>query len=308
MTQIPFDQLAKEFLQELLTPLGTVERSFEVPGEPRLIDVWFQPHPSPVEKTAPQTLLERITATPCAFEPFRKPPTRQEIRGCLLKLLWVQDEALRQNDAIPDSQLPILWILSSSVSKPILKEGKAEVSEDWLPGIYFCGNLFKTVLVVIQELPETEETLWLRLLGSGTTQEKAVREVLALPVDDPQRQRILQMLTSWKVRMELIGTLDTEDEAWLMALSQAYLEWEQQTEQRGEQRGEERGRQEGERSLILLLLTQKFGSLPDRLAEQISTLRREQLEALAVALLNFSRLTDLERWLEQDANQPGPNG
>jgi hypothetical protein len=40
MTQIPFDQLAKEFLQELLTPLGNVERSFEVPGEAQLPMLW----------------------------------------------------------------------------------------------------------------------------------------------------------------------------------------------------------------------------------------------------------------------------
>ncbi len=43
MTRIPFDQLAKEFLQELLAPFGQVERSFEVPGEPQFVDVWFQP-------------------------------------------------------------------------------------------------------------------------------------------------------------------------------------------------------------------------------------------------------------------------
>jgi hypothetical protein len=239
MTKIPFDQLAKEFLQELLTPLGTVERSFEVPGEPRFIDVWFQPNPL-AERAEPLTLLQRIAATPCSFEPFRNLPTRHEIRRCLLKLLWMHEEELKKDDAIADAHLPILWVLASSVSKPILEEGKAEVSEDWLPGIYFCGNLFKTVLVVIQELPATEETLWLRILGRGSTQEEAIREVLALPTTDPQRRRILQMLTSWKVRIEMIEPLDTEDEEWLMALSQAYLEWEQQTEQRGEERGRDR--------------------------------------------------------------------
>jgi hypothetical protein len=202
MTKIPFDQLAKEFLQELLTPLGTVERSFEVPGEPRFIDVWFQPNPS-AERTEPLTLLQRIATTPCSFEPFRNPPTRQEIRRCLLKLLWVHEEELKQDDAIADAHLPMLWVLASSVSKPILEEGKAEVSEDWLPDIYFCGNLFKTVLVAIQELPTIEETLWMRILGRGTTQEQAIQEVLALPTTDPQRRRILQMLTSWKVRIEI---------------------------------------------------------------------------------------------------------
>jgi hypothetical protein len=184
MTKIPHDQLAKEFLQELLTPLGTVERSFEVPGEPRFIDVWFQPN-SPSGTTQPLTLLERITATACSFECFHHPPSRQEIRDSLLKLLWVHSEEVRKDKSIPDHQLPMLWILASSISRPILEEGKGEISPQWLPGIYFCGNLFKTVLVVIQELPQIEETLWLRVLGSGKTQEQAVREVLAMPETEP---------------------------------------------------------------------------------------------------------------------------
>jgi hypothetical protein len=202
MTQIPFDQLAKEFLQELLIPLGQVERSFEVPGEPKFIDVWYQPL-STAPPSAGATLLERIAHTPCSFEPFRNPPSRQEIRRCLLKLLWVQESELRKDETIADENLPMLWVLASSVAKPVLEEAKAEISEAWLPGIYFCGNLFKTVIVAIDQLPETEETLWLRILGRDGTQSRAITEVLALPSDDPQRSRILQMLTSWKVRLEM---------------------------------------------------------------------------------------------------------
>jgi hypothetical protein len=211
MTQIPFDQLAKEFLQELLIPLGRVERSFEVPGEPKFIDVWFQPSAVPIAQSQPLTLLERIAATPCSFEPFRNAPFRQEIRRCLLKLLWVQEFELRKDNLIPDSQLPMLWILVSSVSQPILTEGKAEQDDDWLPGIYFCGNLFKTVIVAINQLPESEETLWLRIRGRDATQQQAISEVLNLPKSDPQRSRILQMLTNWKVTIELTQPLDAEN-------------------------------------------------------------------------------------------------
>jgi hypothetical protein len=255
MTQVPFDQLAKEFLQELLTPLGRVERSFEVPGEPKFIDVWFQPAVIPNVSPENLTLLERISATPCSFEPFRNPPSRNDIRRCLLKLLWVLDSELRQDDKIPDLQLPMLWVLASSVSKPVIKEAKGEVSEDWIPGIYFCGNVFKTVLVAINELPETDETLWMRVLGRDETQERAIAEVLALPADDPERSRILQMLTNWRVRIDLLEPLDSEDEQLRMALSQAYLAWEQTTEQRGEQRGEMRAKL----SSIESLLKVRFG-------------------------------------------------
>jgi hypothetical protein len=246
MTQVPFDQLAKEFLQELLTPLGRVERSFEVPGEPKFIDVWFQPAIIPNVGSENLTLLERISATPCAFEPFRNPPSRNEIRRCLSKLLWVLESELRLDDTTPEEQLPVLWILASSVSKPVIQEGKGTVSEDWIPGIYFCGNLFKTVLVAIDELPETDETLWMRVLGRDETQERAIAEVLALPAESPERSRILQMLTNWRVRIDLLEPLDSEDERLRMALSQAYLAWEQTTEQRGELRA----KQDSIRSLL----------------------------------------------------------
>ena len=43
MTQNPFDAFSKEYLADLLAPFGPVERSFEVPGESKFIDVLFLP-------------------------------------------------------------------------------------------------------------------------------------------------------------------------------------------------------------------------------------------------------------------------
>lgn len=59
---------------------------------------------------------------------------------------------------------------------------------------------------------------------------------------------------------------------------------------------EEIGFERGQRSL--LLLQQRVGQLPDQLHDRISQLNLTQLEALAIALLNFSSLTELEAWLE----------
>jgi hypothetical protein len=95
----------------------------------------------------------------------------------------------------------------------------------------------------------------MRVLGRDETQERAIAEVLALPADDPERSRILQMLTNWRVRIDLLEPLDSEDEQLRMALSQAYLAWEQTTEQRGEQRGEMRAKL----SSIESLLKVRFG-------------------------------------------------
>ncbi len=41
----PHDQFAKNYLEELLSPLGRVEISKEITDETRQIDLFFSPHP-----------------------------------------------------------------------------------------------------------------------------------------------------------------------------------------------------------------------------------------------------------------------
>jgi predicted transposase YdaD len=60
-------------------------------------------------------------------------------------------------------------------------------------------------------------------------------------------------------------------------------------------------REEGEIAILALLLTQKFGALPDHLTDRIHTLTREKLEALAIALVNLAAISDLETWLTANA-------
>jgi hypothetical protein len=49
MTQFPHDQFAKEYLKELLSPLGQVETGYDVVSERREFDVWFVPTQSPIQ-------------------------------------------------------------------------------------------------------------------------------------------------------------------------------------------------------------------------------------------------------------------
>lgn len=67
----------------------------------------------------------------------------------------------------------------------------------------------------------------------------------------------------------------------------------------GEEQGLERGLEQGQRSLILLQLERRFGSLSQAERDQISALNLEQLGELAISLLNFSTQSDLEVWLNE---------
>jgi hypothetical protein len=299
MTRTPFDQFSKQFLEQFLSPLGEVQISQEVPGEPRSVDVRFTPATQPDIDPSTLGILGRLAATPCLIEPFRNPPSDTEVKNCLLKLLLVHADLYRQanreEQRVADKDLPHLWVLAPSASAAFLDGLKAEPDVEWLPGVYLLGKTLKTAIVAIHQLPKTEETRWLRLLGKGSVQEQAIAEVLSLPADDPQRAGTLQLLVNWKISLELTGELEQEEQNLMATLSQAYLEWEQQTEQRGIERGIERG----ERSLILRQLTRRVGELPESVRSHVDHLALPQLEALGEALLDFSNLADLEEWLAE---------
>jgi Domain of unknown function (DUF4351) len=212
------------------------------------------------------------------------------VRTAVMKLIWVQEDERRKanmgDNALSEDELPKLWILATTTSKPLLQDCEAKVKSDWLSGIYFAPEIFKTAIVSIDELPETRETLWLRILGRGQTQERAIREVLALPPEYPRRSNILRLLASWKVRIDLGELMDfSEQEDGLMALSEAFLEWEQETQIRSE------------RSLVLRQLNRRVGTLSEAIRAQIEALSLGQLERLGEDLLDFTGLADLENWL-----------
>jgi hypothetical protein len=303
MAQNPFDQLAKQYLEDFLSPIGQVTRNLEVPGEAKFVDVFFVPD----RDRPPQDLglLGRIVESACSLEPFRNAPSRAELRTCILKLIWLQEtdrrSAKQTKTPFREADLPQLWILASTTTQPVLRDAGALPDPDWPIGVYRMPPLLKTTIVALDQLPETADTLWLRLLGKGPTQERAVRELLALRPDHPYRSDIIRLLASWKVKLVVEYESDSEAGEELMALSQAFLDWEQQTQTQAEAKGRQEGRQEGQidgrLATLLLLLNRKVGPIGDRLKRDLSLRSTAQLDVLAIDLLEFTQLSELEQWL-----------
>jgi predicted transposase YdaD len=73
--------------------------------------------------------------------------------------------------------------------------------------------------------------------------------------------------------------------------------WYNEIISRGEARGETRGRQEEACEMVLGLLNRRTGSIHPQVEIQIRSLKREQLEQLVYALLDFTSPADLTTWL-----------
>jgi hypothetical protein len=88
--------------------------------------------------------------------------------------------------------------------------------------------------------------------------------------------------------MELLDQVDQEERRILMALSQAYLEWEQKTEQRG--------RQQAQRKTIASILTTRFDRIDQSLEALIPQLMELPIESAMPLLLQLSREELLQRF------------
>ncbi|NCS03421.1 MAG: DUF4351 domain-containing protein, partial [Microcystis aeruginosa G13-11] len=126
-----------------------------------------------------------------------------------------------------------------------------------------------TAIIVIHQLPETSETLWLRLLGRGGTRERAIDELERLSPNTPLKSASLNLLYNLSRNLEALSKKTQEDRQFIMRLAPLYQQDREQAVQEGVQQGEQRG----EAKLVLRQLQRRFGEIPQNLEEITGCIR-----------------------------------
>ncbi|BAZ50273.1 hypothetical protein NIES4103_28890 [Nostoc sp. NIES-4103] len=295
MTRFIHDEFAKDYLEELLKNYGEVKSSQKISGEIKEIDVVFTPAKQQTSNLHILGLLGRFAENPALIEPFRNPTSTDEICDCVLKLLEVKAllrrEAKANQTKLQDAEIPKLWILTPTISKTILSSFGTTQKTDWLSGVHFLPDAWRTAIVAIHQLPPTPDTLWLRLLGRGSVQSQAIMELQALPLNHPYQKAILELVYNLRENLRVNQELETDDQELIMRLEPLY--------QRDREQAKQEGRQEGRQDLVLRQLNRRIGEIDASLIERIQGLSIEQLENLGEALLDFTTLADLETWFNQ---------
>lgn len=166
-------------------------------SEVRAIDLLFIP------RTVPTALglLGRLCAQPCLLEPYRNTPDPEAVRLCLLRLFIYQGDqkrtARRELQNLSEAALAVVWILTPTISRARLRGLHALPHPAWPSGVYFLGADLRAAIVAIHQLPVTADTLWLRVLGQGGVQRRAIQELLTLPEADPLRSDCVQRSYGW---------------------------------------------------------------------------------------------------------------
>jgi hypothetical protein len=249
MPRKSFDFFSKAWMKELLSDFGEVKIERPVASEVRTIDLVFYPNRDRISDLESLGLLGRMLAKPCPVEFFRNAVPTQEITNCRGKTADLHAELRRdaeqEDRKLRDEDLPILWIISPTLSKIKRKTFCMVTTPEWGEGIYFLPENDFTRIVVVHQLPVTIDTLWVRLLGKGSVQANAVKELLALPEDYPYREETQRHLSMLQVNLKMRQNKDRDLREVIMNLAPAYEEWYAKTIEEGKQKGKLLGITEG---------------------------------------------------------------
>jgi hypothetical protein len=285
MPAFPHDNFAKSYLTELLSTIGKATPDRRIKSEAREGDLWFELTSKAKKHRQQLGLLGQLLTRNALIEVFRNPATAAEIRACQGKLYDLEAEDLRKakNKTIPEEKLPYLWLIMPTASEDIRQGFGASPTST--PGVYEFPTLQRTGLIVVHQLPKTEETLWLRILGRKGNQRQAIEEFAQQPTRNNLRVNIEELLTDYRADLESRGQLNSEDEELIMNLSAAYLkkqqEWLEEGTERGIQLGTERGIQLGtEQSIQNVAIAALREGCPTALIMKLTGLSLTEIEQL----------------------------
>jgi hypothetical protein len=274
------DLFAKEWMKELLAGFGEVKIERPVASEVRTIDLVFYPNPDRIADLEALGLLGRMLSKPCPIEFFRNAVPTKEIKNCREKNADLHGE-LRRNaeqkgEKLRDRDLPILWIITPTLSLNMQKTYCMVTKPRWGPGIYSLPENDFTRIVVVHQLPVTLDTLWIRLLGRDSVQRAAIKELIDLPEDYPYQRETMRHLSMLQVNLEMRQNRTKDLREVMMNLAPAYEQWYTKTKEEGKQEGITEGKQETARRMLSKNMSlEEIAELTDLTIVQLQALQTE---------------------------------
>ena len=241
MSEFLHDDFAKDYLTELLSNIGIAVPNKVIKSERREGDLWFERNSTMTIATQRKKLglMGQLLRRDSLIEVFRNPATTMEIRACRGKLTDIERDmvrsAKRKDETLTEDMLPDLWFIMPTTSEEI-RQGFG-LRKSRIPGVYRWPKLDRTGLIVVHQLPVTEETLWIRLLGRDGNQERAIQELVTKPHQSALYNSIEEILANYRAKLEANRSLTLEEEELIMNLSAAYLKKQEEWKLEGKLEG-----------------------------------------------------------------------
>jgi antitoxin component of RelBE/YafQ-DinJ toxin-antitoxin module len=210
---------------------------------------------------------------------YWEPKEVELIEAARIELQLKKSEPLQQEArAQIEVQNPFTWVLAVNCGDKLLSLCEAKPLTEYGAGVYELSKFLRMGIVVIERLPDGEDTLWLKMLGNKDSARTAFEEIEQLSSNRREKNDIIR--TSLKYCVYLRGlpveSLTEEEQEFMRTMEQvdAWLEAEITEAQ-------ERKQQEIALNLLKENVPLEIISRTTGIAiEQLQSLRKRKAQAL----------------------------
>lgn len=224
------DEWVKRVLAIWLDSFGDVVIDARIAGASRRGDVLFTEQREDPKRRRVLGAFGELARGRVLFEPFRNPVTPAELQTCVLKAIDLNGQTRRAvrraKQKASAAEQTSLCVITPSMSEEIRNLAELTRVQVDKPGIYRLARLWSAFVVVVDELGDGASTVWLRLLGRGRVQSRAIEELLQMSFQEPLRDATFELLVAWQQNLPLVvGTAEGENDM-LENWRELYARWE----------------------------------------------------------------------------------
>ncbi len=266
MAQYKHDRFFKFYLQSLYKSKGTTQQNIQVRNDEDLeIDLMFisdqglagwdqedlglldnlmKVHPTIVVEHYSSYLEETDLNKSITRKNLYWEPKQKELVEAAKKEQKLTSSNRLSKEATEqiEEQNPFTWILTVNCSQKILRLCDAKPAPEIGAGVYRLCGLLRMGIVVISQLEDSSETLWLRMLGNRDSAQQAFGSIDQLPLEQKRKNDMIDACVRYCVYLKTVPNefLTAEEEDFMKTMAEVD-EWYEAQMIEGELQGKTQG-------------------------------------------------------------------
>jgi antitoxin component of RelBE/YafQ-DinJ toxin-antitoxin module len=175
-------------------------------------------------------------------------------------------------------QNPFTWVLAVNCGDKLLNLCEARPLSEYGGGVYELSKFLRMGIVVIDRLEDSEDTLWLKMLGNKDSARRAFGEIEQLSPNRREKNDIIRTSLKYCVYLRGLPTesLTEEEQDFMRTMEQVDVWYEAEMA-----KAEQKAKQENQQEIALKMLRK---NMPLETIAELTELSIERLQSLQAQL------------------------